>query len=207
MAADKKDVKKAAPAAEGDVDAGKQKKKKLMLMIGGGLLLVLISVGATVGALKFLSPHPASGGEAAVPASSAPVELPTVERAAIYYALKPNFTVNFDVSGRQRFLQTELTFTYRDPSLLPTLELHMPAVRNSLVLLLSSQDFTELQTPEGKENLRIEALEIVQEILDQEQLDTLMRMPAKEREKFEKEHGSDEIPNIEQVLFTNFVMQ
>lgn len=83
----------------------------------------------------------------------------------------------------------------------------MPAVRNALVLLLSSQNFDDLQTAEGKENLRLDALDIVQEILDQEQLDTLMRMPKKEREKFEKEHGSDEIPNIEQVLFTNFVMQ
>lgn len=205
MAADKKDSKKAAPAAAGEVDEGKQKKKKLMIMIGAGLLLVLMSVGGTVGALKFFSPHAKTDEASASPAPAA--DLPTPERAAIYYALKPNFTVNYDVNGRQRFLQTELTFTYRDPALLPTLELHMPAVRNALVLLLSSQNFDDLQTAEGKENLRIDALETVQEILDQEQLNAMMRMPKKEREKFEKEHGGDEIPNIEQVLFTNFVMQ
>lgn len=199
MAANKKEDTKAAPAA-GDADAS-QKKKKMIMMIGAGVLLVLVSIGGTVGALKFLSPQGKSEE-----APKATEEAVAVESPVIYYALKPNFTVNYDVDGRQRFLQTELTFAYRDESLLKTIELHMPAVRNSLVLLLSSQIFDDLQTVEGKEKLRADALEAVQDILEKEQADAFARLSSKEKEKFVKEHGKD-APNIDQVLFTNFVMQ
>ncbi|HWV16693.1 MAG TPA: flagellar basal body-associated FliL family protein [Cellvibrio sp.] len=194
MAADKK-----AKAPEGEASGS---KKKLIMIIGIAVLLVVVSVGGTIGALKFLSPAKSSEEAEEETASSEH----GAEAAAIYYPLKPNFTVNYDVNGRQRFLQTELTFMYRDPGLLKTLELHMPAVRNSLVLLLSSQVFDDLQTVEGKEKLREAALEAVQEILAKEQEDAYARMSAKEKEAFKKEHGRDGA-NIEQVLFTNFVMQ
>ena len=61
----------------------------------------------------------------------------------------------------------------------------MPAIRNALVMLLSGQSFETLQTPEGKEALREQALVKIQEVLQQE-------------------IGK---PGIEQVLFVNFVMQ
>jgi len=201
MAAGKKDDKKAGAAPEGDALEAKQKKKKLFMMIGLAVLLVVISVGATIGALKFLSPQPKSAEVASEDSSS---EHAAAGSEAIYYALKPNFTVNFDVNGRQRFLQTELTFMYRDQKLLKILELHMPELRNSLVLLLSSQVFDELQTLEGKEKLRAAALEEVQDIIYKEQKAALAKMSAKEREK-EKSNG--EPANVEQVLFTQFVMQ
>ena len=41
----------------------------------------------------------------------------------------------------------------------------MPAVRNSLVMLLSRQVFEELATNEGKEKLRTEALDAVKEVV------------------------------------------
>lgn len=204
MAANKKDDAKAAPAA-GDADAS-QKKKKMIMVIGGAVLLVLLSVGGTVGVLKFMSPQGSKSAAEEAP-KAAHEEETAVESPVIYYALKPSFTVNYDVNGRQRFLQTELTFAYRDESLTKTIELHMPAVRNSLVLLLSSQVFDDLQTVEGKEKLREDALEAVQEILAKEQADAFVRLSSKEKEKYKKEHGRGEAPNVDQILFTNFVMQ
>lgn len=205
MAANKKDDAKAAPAA-GDADAS-QKKKKMIMVIGGAVLLVLLSVGGTVGVLKFMSPQGSKSAAAEEAPKAAHEEEAAVESPVIYYALKPSFTVNYDVNGRQRFLQTELTFAYRDESLTKTIELHMPAVRNSLVLLLSSQVFDDLQTVEGKEKLREDALEAVQEILAKEQADAFVRLSSKEKEKYIKEHGRGEAPNVDQILFTNFVMQ
>jgi flagellar FliL protein len=60
----------------------------------------------------------------------------------------------------------------------------MPAIRNSLVLLLSRQVYDELLPDEGKEKLRGEALAAVQGVL-QAQLGK---------------------PGIEDLYFTNFVM-
>ena len=193
MAAGKKDEKADNKDAAG-VDA-KQKKKKLFMFIGLGILLVLISVGATFFVVSKMIHKGGSEGDA---------EEHTEEKAtatpAIYLALKPNFTVNFDVNGRQRFLQTELTLMYRDPNLQKLLEEHMPAVRNGLVMLLSRQVFDELQTAEGKEKLRAEALKVVQGIITKES------EAASEKEEKKKDDAKLK-GTVENVLFTQFVMQ
>ncbi len=220
MAADKKGAKATEDGAAADSGAADEKKKKIkkILMIAGlGILLVGISVGATVGVLKLMAPKKVSS-ETAAEASDEHADSESGDKAhepsepilpIIYYALKPNFTVNYDVNGRQRFLQAELTISYRNPAALKVLELHMPAVRNGLVLLLSSQVFDDLQTVEGKEKLRSDALKIVQEILIKEQMEAADKATDKEKEKTAEKtsKGKDKLPNVEQVLFTNFVMQ
>ena len=176
-------------AGNADANAG-SKKKKLFLIIGLAVALIAISVGGTVVALKMLSPAPAGGAEEehAKEATLAP---------AIYFEMTPNFTINFNVNGRQRYLQAAITLLYRDPELQSLLTLHMPAIRNGLVMLLSSKNFDELQTEEGKETLRAEALEIIRSQLQ------------KEREALIASGSGDKVSsaNVEQVLFTNFVMQ
>jgi flagellar FliL protein len=64
-------------------------------------------------------------------------------------------------------------------------------------MLLSSKNFDELQTEEGKETLRAEALDVIRGQLQ------------KEREILVARGKGDKVSsaNIEQVLFTNFVMQ
>jgi flagellar FliL protein len=187
----------AAPKAKndaGNADANadaKKNKKKLFLIIGLAVLLIAVSVGGTVIALKVLSPKPPAGETAdAEPEESALAP-------AIYLEMTPNFTINFNVNGRQRYLQAAITLMYRDPLLGDLLKLHMPAIRNGLVMLLSAKNFDELQTNEGKEALRAEALEIIRSQLQKEQ-DALVANGK----------GDDISPaNVEQVLFTNFVMQ
>ncbi len=199
MAAGKKDEKpsKDAQPADGAVDESKQKKKKLFMFIGLGVLLVAISVGATFFVVSKMMGGKKSGDEEAAASSEAVEE---VAKPAIYFPLK-TFTVNYDVNGRQRFLQAELTLMYRDEAVLKTLELHMPALRNSLVMLLSRQVFDELQTAEGKEKLRTEALAEIQGIIAKE----TAAAAEKSEEKDAKEKPSN--ANVEQVLFTQFVMQ
>jgi flagellar FliL protein len=62
---------------------------------------------------------------------------------------------------------------------------HMPSLRNALVMLFGTADFKALKTVEGKQALQEEALKALQEIMT-------------------KELGK---PGIEQVLFTEFVLQ
>lgn len=169
-----------APAAETPTDEqlGKQKRKKLIITIVGVVLLLSVMVGGTLVALNIFSAPP-------VPVKGEEVTATLDKKPAIYYALKPAFIVNFQHKGRTRYLQADLTLLIRNTDVTPALDMHMPLIRNNLVLLLSSQDFEALQTPEGKEALREQALIKVQEVLQQE-------------------IGK---PGVEQVLFTSFVMQ
>lgn len=166
--------------ADGE-EAGGGGKKKLILMVLLGLLLILLSVGGTLAAIKFLGPKP----EPEVAEGAEPVEEELPPAPAIYYPLKPPLVVNFSVKGRQRFLQAELTLMTREDDVVAAIELHQPMLRNTLVLLIGGQIYSEIQTAEGKELLRQQCLQELQKLMEQE-------------------IGK---PGIEQVLFTSFVMQ
>lgn len=185
-------AKKDAGNADATADV-KKSKKKLFLIIGLVVLLIAISIGGTVVALKVLTPPPTADELAKAEAVRAASTL----LPAIYYEMTPNFTINFNVNGRQRYLQAAITLMYRDPLLEELLKLHMPAIRNGLVMLLSAKNFDELQTSEGKEALRAEALEVIRSQL------------KKEQEALVASGKGEEVSpaNVEQVLFTNFVMQ
>lgn len=155
-------------------------KKKLLLFVLLGLVLIAVSVGGTLTALTLFG-KTGSDEEAEVAEEAAPPP----PQPAIYYPLKPPIMVDFAVRGRQRYLQAEITVMTRDSSVISTIELHQPMIRNSLVLLIGGQVFAELQTAEGKELLRQQCLQEIQRLLQQE-------------------IGK---PGIEQVLFTSFVIQ
>ncbi len=104
---------------------------------------------------------------------------------AIYLPIDPAFVVNFASQGKARFLQVTVEVMSRDPLMSDQINLHMPVIRNNLMLLFSSQSYDGVSTLEGKETLREEALEVVQQILEEETGD----------------------PGVEAVYFTSFVMQ
>jgi len=104
---------------------------------------------------------------------------------AIYLPIDPAFVVNFASQGKARFLQVTVEVMTRDPVMPDQIKLHMPVIRNNLMLLFSSQSYDSVSTLEGKESLREEALEVVQQILEEETGDI----------------------GIEAVYFTSFVMQ
>lgn len=162
-------------------------KKKLILLVVIGLLLVGLSVGGTLVALKFMGGDEASGSDSAEAeaAAAAAAEEEARQLPAIYYPLKPTIIVNFNARGRQRFLQADVSLMVREDDVVAAIEEHSTMLQHGLLMLFSGQDYTELQTAEGKELLRQMALEEVQRLLEQE-------------------IGK---AGVEQVLFTNFVMQ
>lgn len=170
----------------GEATKSKGGKKKLIVMLLVGLALIGLSIGGTLFALQMLNPEEpaiAAEGEEGVEGEEV-VEEPK-RNSAIYFPLKPPIIVNFQARGRQRFLQAELTLMARENEVIEAVEMHMPMIRNSLVMLFGGQVYEDMQTAEGKELLRQEALTEVQRLLEQET-------------------GN---PGVEQVLFTNFVMQ
>jgi flagellar FliL protein len=176
------------------------KGKTIALMAIGALALVGVSVGATL-----LLAGGSSGGDEAEaeeePAADTEAkpekkgkkskkgkkgkEEETKPVQITYLALDPPFVVNFQGAQEARFLQVAMEVMARDPLPIEDVKKHMPAIRNSMVFLLSSQTQEALASAEGKEQLRAEALARIQKIL--------------------QEYTGK--PGVEAVYFTGFVMQ
>ncbi|CAG8867943.1 hypothetical protein PS627_02704 [Pseudomonas fluorescens] len=156
------------PAAKG--------KLKLIVM---GVVALLLAVGLSVGATWFIM-HKSDSEPAADEAAS------NVKASAIYEPLTPAFVVNFNQNGRQRYMQVSITLQGRDQVALDALKVHMPVIRNNLVMMFSGQGFDTLAgSSVGQEMLRQKATAVVQEVA-------------------QKEVGK---PVVDQLLFTNFVLQ
>lgn len=171
--------KNAPPAAAAEAGSKPAGKMKLIIVI---VLALLIAVGLSIGGTWFFLSKGAAKEEVAHESaeSAAPVKQP-----AIYEELAPAFVVNFTQNGRARYMQVSVALMTRDQAGLDALKVHMPVLRNNLVMLFSSQDFATLITPVGKEMLRQQATASVQQLA-------------------EKETGK---VTVEQVLFTNLVLQ
>ncbi|MDP9029471.1 MAG: flagellar basal body-associated protein FliL [Pseudomonadota bacterium] len=155
--------------------AGKGKLKLILLIV----LALLLAIGLSVGATWYFM-HSAQSK----PAATAEVN-PNVKQPAIFEPMLPAFVANFNQNGRQRYLQVSITLLARNQADLDALKVHMPVIRNTLVMLFSAQPFDTLAPPVGQEMLRQKVTASVQEVA-------------------QKEVGK---PVIEQVLFTNFVLQ
>ncbi|MEN8178903.1 MAG: flagellar basal body-associated FliL family protein [Pseudomonadota bacterium] len=80
-----------------------------------------------------------------------------------YYEIKPSLVANLASGGK--YIRTDIQVMTNDETFKESLELHGPAIRHALLLLLSEQDGRTLKTPEGKETLRKEALSAVSQIM------------------------------------------
>ncbi|CAK9890531.1 MULTISPECIES: flagellar basal body-associated protein FliL [Pseudomonas] len=161
--------------SEAEKDPAATGKLKLILLL---VLALLLAIGLSVGATWFFL-HKSEDKPAVDPA------LANLKPAAIYEPLAPAFVVNFNQNGRQRYMQVSITMQGRDQAALDALKVHMPVIRNNLVMLFSGQGFDTLSSPVGQEMLRQKATASVQEVA-------------------QKEVGK---PVVDQLLFTNFVLQ
>lgn len=162
-----------------DVNEGTKSKKKLIIFVVIGTLIVAaLSAGGAYFFLGSSSEEPAAVAE-------------PVRKEAIYSKVrtlegKPSFVATLkSADGKRHFLRTFVEAKSRDQDVVDALTLHMPLVVSRLNHLFSSQSFDELQSIQGKEKLRQDATQLVQEFL---------------QEKIGK-------PGIEKILFTDFVMQ
>ncbi|MGA7800579.1 MAG: flagellar basal body-associated FliL family protein [Gammaproteobacteria bacterium] len=85
-----------------------------------------------------------------------------------YIALDPPFLVNFNGSGDIRYLQVGIELSAYRQEVLDAVKAQMPAIRNGLVLLLSSEKPSDLSSRAGKDKLRGEVLDTVRKVLKQQ---------------------------------------
>ncbi|CAI8844175.1 flagellar FliL protein [Pseudomonas sp. IT-P44] len=157
-------------------DPATKGKIKLIIVI---VVALLLAIGLSVGATWFFM-HSAQSKPAAVVETA-----PAGKQPAVFEQMAPAFVANYNQNGRQRFMQVSITMQGRNQADLEALKVHMPVIRNNLVMLFSGQDFATLASPVGQEMLRQKATASVQEVA-------------------QKELGK---VVIEQLLFTNFVLQ
>lgn len=186
----KQEVKKQAEAAateEGDAPKKKSGIGKYLVMGGIGILALTVAVVVT---LYFLGVFSGGKDEAeAVHAEEDQHEVAAAKLPALYVEVEKPFIVgltskNATGQTRQRYLQLHVAFMGRDAAAEEALKLHMPLIRNDLLKLYGRQDFKSIRTQEGKLALQAETLQLTNQILEKE--------------------GA---PALEQVYFTNFVLQ
>lgn len=123
----------------------------------------------------------------AVQAAAADGEPVADQQEVRYVPLQPSFVANFGNSdnGDLMFVKADVSIRVDSQKAAAAVLYHAPALRNAIVLLLSRQDEASVSSGSGREAIRAEALAELRAIL-------------------EKEDGE---PYIEDVLFTNFLVQ
>lgn len=156
----------------------KKSGKKTIIIIA---IIALVAIGASVGVTLMLlgGDESAESEEGAETAEQVEVKLP-----AIYMNLEPPFLITLNVDGRQRYMQVHVAVSSREQGPLDAVDHHLPLIKSRINSLYSRQDFEEIQTEAGKQALREQTLNLINEVLE----------------------GEGESP-IENVFFTNFVLQ
>jgi flagellar protein FliL len=135
----------AAPAPEG----APAKKKKPILIIAIAAIVVLAGGGA---AAWFLL-----GGKHDKDAEHAEAE---ALKPPVYVTLEP-FTVNLTSEATDRYLQVGIDLKVSAADITEKVKVHLPEIRNGILLLLTSKKVDDLASIEGKNTLREEIRDIV----------------------------------------------
>ncbi|HWU65557.1 MAG TPA: flagellar basal body-associated FliL family protein [Methylophilus sp.] len=188
--------------AEGAAEAAPKSKKKLIVILAVVLALAAGGGAAAFFLMKKPEAHQAKGkhGDKAEKAEGADDEAISEEAAdegeeesgghadpktAPTYVQFETFTVNLLPDPDEKFLQLDLTIEVKGAELAEKLKAQMPALRNRVLLLLTSKKASDISTPEGKAQLSAELLAELKKPL------TAHGKPVK----------------VNQVLFTSFVIQ
>ncbi|MGH1538767.1 MAG: flagellar basal body-associated FliL family protein [Gammaproteobacteria bacterium] len=131
--------------------------KKIIIFAVAGIVLVGGGIG---GAMFFLkSPDESKDGE------MAEEEIVEEVKEAIYEDIHPAFTVNFNEGSKKNFMQVYMVAKFYDMEARDKFKMHIPVVRNNLLLLMSGKNSDELATVEAKEMLRKSSLMTAQSVM------------------------------------------
>ncbi len=176
-----------------EVVAKKPKQKSnlllILLLVMTTLLLLTVSVAATLyftGAFDQKQAVAAEEDSASDQAAENKGKKGKKELGPpVYVQLGDPMVVNFVVDNQIRYLQVQMEVMTRKAELADKIQVHMPLIRNNLLLMFSDLDYATISSFSGKQKIRAEALAEVQSIM--------------------KEQEGD--PAVEELYFTTFVMQ
>ena len=172
-----------AEEANLEIEEGGKSKKKLIIIIAVVVVLIAGGVGF------FLMSGSDEPAETLADKTVATEEVEASNSAkigsALYVAMPRPFVFNVPGASRDRVVQIKVQLLVRGDVNEEVAKRHIPLIEGTLLSVFSTTTADELGTSEGKETLRVSALEKVQTALNDVE-------------------GSKV---IERVLFTGFVMQ
>lgn len=122
-----------------------KKSKKILILALVGVVLVAALGGG--GAYWYLSQHKdGEHGEKHKEEEKKPAKEP------VFVTLE-TFTVNLQPDPDDQYLQVDISVQVEDQAVADLIKLHMPSVRNRILMLLSSKKSSELISVEGKQAL------------------------------------------------------
>lgn len=161
-------------AAEAPAEGGS--KKKLFIIIGAAVLVLVI--GAVVAFMMMGkgdkkkegadaghgAPAAAAGGHGAAPEGGghggAAAGVSTV------FTLEP-FIVNIYDGQDLRYLKVKVELEMTNPAIKPELEMNLAAIRDAVLVVLSTKTLQEVQDIQGKNQLREELLTAISKVVAQ----------------------------------------
>jgi flagellar FliL protein len=109
-----------------------------------------------------------------------------------YFAMEP-LVVNVRDGARLRFMQVKMQLLSNDPRVLSALKANVPPLRDAMIMLLAHQEAERVQTMEGREALRAQALAAAQQVFG--------RVTGVDPQ------ASPAAAGIEAIYFTDFIIQ
>jgi flagellar FliL protein len=92
-----------------------------------------------------------------------------------YHELSPSLVANLPSGAK--YIRCDVQLMTLDASQLPDIQLHAPAIRDRLLMLISEQDGAKLKTADGREQLRKDSLgatrELMRELTGKEMVDEI----------------------------------
>nr|WP_315199649.1 flagellar basal body-associated FliL family protein [uncultured Aquabacterium sp.] len=209
----------AAPAAApAEGDAPPKSKKKLIIIVaavavllggGGGAFFMMKSKAAAEAAAAEAE---GDDGEHAAPAKKAHKPDPKKDdhkTPPVFVPLEP-FVVNLADKDVDRFAQVGINLQVDDAKIGEEMKAYMPAIRNSVLLILSHKTAEELLTPEGKtklaEEIRRDAARAMGYEIEDPEEDVPEEDEAPKKKKKKKKKVESYNP-ITQVHYANFIIQ
>lgn len=172
---------KADAKAEAPPPAGGGSKKKLIIIVVAVLVLAIAGGGAAWFFLHGDSSEEHSQDEK----SPKKAKKPAKKAGPPVYIPVDQFTVNLQPENGDQYLQVAMTLQAGSLEESEVIKTNMPKLRSRILLLLSSKHASEINTPEGKQQLSKEIMDAV-------------------NQPFE---SGAEPQEVSEVLFTAFIIQ
>lgn len=90
----------------------------------------------------------------------------TFKEGVNYIPIKPHLVVSYGGTGKIKYIKAELSLRTEDMHSAQEVAHHMPLIRDTLIMLMSGVTDEQMARPDGKEEMRLAALEQINEALE-----------------------------------------
>ena len=159
----------APPAKDAEeLEEGGGGTRKLLMIICAAVLMLGVGAGAGffAGGMMKDDPAVAEGAEAEEVEEEEDEEPEKKDRRHSIYVTVGKLLAAVEHKGSTRYIQAEVDLVGYSNELMDDAQHNVPALRNRLLFLFSSQDFEEVRTLAGRERLRLQSLKAVNDVLE-----------------------------------------